>query len=111
MTCCIKNNTHKTVNATVTDDNLILSVTNDTNISSIEDFNLITCIPISDTVTGSPIEVRVEVNGASVPLYNRYSLPILSNRIPKRAKGSFVTNASGDSYIILHTTPLCKANA
>lgn len=80
--------------------------------STLEPFNLIAgCQPISTAVTGAPLPVQVNVNGTAVALLNRYSLPILSNRVPKRSKGTYVVPTTGDPYVILHTTPYNRVNA
>ncbi len=103
---------HYLENVAATATNVVLTVSNDTNISSLEPFNIITgCRRISDVVTGAPLPVQVTVNGTAVALLNRYSLPILSNRVPKRSKGTYVVPATGDPYVILHTTPCNRVNA
>jgi len=110
MTCNCNNN-HYLETVTVTDTNAALTVTNSTNISSLDNFNLIVNKCIGDFVTGTPLPVQVVVNGTAVSLYNRYSLPVLSNKIPRRAKGAYVVPDSGTPYVILFTTPQCKCNA
>lgn len=104
---------HVVTKVTATDTNVALTVSNSTNISSLEEFNLtVPCrVNISDVVTGSPLPVQVIVNGTAVSLLNKYSLPIQSNRVPRRAKGAYVVPTSGTPYVILWTTPQCKANA
>lgn len=103
---------HCLESVTATADNVALTVSNSTNISSLEPFNIITgCRRISEVVTGAPLPVQVIVNGTAVSLLNRYSLPILSNRVPRRSKGTYVVPASGTPYVILHTTPCNRANA
>ena len=111
MTCNCKK--HVVTNVTATDTNVALTVSNSTNISSLEEFNItVPCrIGISNVVTGS-LPVQVIVNGTAVSLLNKYSLPIQSNhRVPRRAKGAYVVPTSGTPYVILWTTPQCKANA
>lgn len=109
--CNCKNNTHCVENVTVTDTNVALTVTNSTNISSLECFNLKVNGCISNRVSGAPLPVQIVVNGTAVSLLNKYSLPILSNRVPRRAKGAYVVPTSGTPYVILFTTPRCKCNA
>lgn len=111
MSCNCKK--HIVTNVTATDTNVALTVSNSTNISSLEEFNLtVPCrVNISDVVTGAPLPVQVIVNGTAVSLLNKYSLPIQSNRVPRRAKGAYVVPTSGTPYVILWTTPQCKANA
>ena len=107
---CRANHYVETVTATAT--NVVLTVSDDTNISSLESFNLITgCKSISDVVTGAPLPVQVTINGVAVDLLNRYALPILSNRVPRRSLGTYVVPTTGDPYVILHTTPYNKVNA
>lgn len=107
---CRFNHRIETVAATTT--NVVLTVTNDTNISSLEPFNLIAgCQPISTAVTGAPLPVQVTINGAAVDLRNKYALPVLSNRVPRRSLGTYVVPTTGDPYVILHTTPINRANA
>lgn len=105
--CNCKNDTHCLERVAVTTTNVALTVTNSNNISSLECFNLFIsdCKNVSDVVTGKPLPVQIVVNGTAVSLLNKYSLPILSNRVPRRAKGAYVVPASGTPYVILFTTP------
>lgn len=107
MTCSI----HKVENVTVTDTNVALTVTNSTNISTLESFNLAVNGCISSRVSGSPLPVQIVVNGTAVSLLNKYSLPVLSNRVPRRSRGAYVAPESGTPYVILFDTPACKCNA
>lgn len=111
MAC--NNKRHVVTNVTATDSNVALTVSNPTNISSLEEFNLvIPCrINVSSAVSGAPLPVQVIVNGTAVALLNKYSIQIMSNHVPRRAKGAYVVPASGTPYVILWTTPQCKANA
>lgn len=110
--CNCNNKIHCLETVTVTDTNVVLTVTNSTNISSLECFYFNTgCKCISDFVTVSPFPVQITVNGTAVALLNKYSLPILSNRVPRRAKGAYVVPDGGTPYVILFTTPCCKCNA
>ena len=69
------------------------------------------CRTISDVVTGTPLPVQITINGVAVDLLNRFALPILSNRVPRRALGTYVVPTTGDPYVILHTTPINRVNA
>lgn len=103
---------HKVETVTATATNVVLTVTNSTNISSLECFNFsVGCKNISDVVTGAPLPVQITVNGTAVNLLNKYSLPILSNRVPCRSRGAYVVPTTGDPYVILFDTPGCKCNA
>lgn len=104
--------THKVETVTATATNVVLTVSDSTNIGSLDSFNLVTgCQRVSNAVTGSPLPVQIIVNNVAVNLLNRFALPILSNRVPERAKGYYVVPETGDPYVILYTTPCNKANA
>lgn len=110
--CNCDKSCHKLETAISNGTNVILTVSNSNNISSLDCFNISTCCKsVSDVVTGSPIPVLITVNGTNVALVNRYSLPILSNRVPFRSRGAYVVPDSGSPYVILFDTPKCKCNA
>lgn len=102
---------HEVETVTATATNVVLTVSDSTNISSLEPFNLKVCRAISDVVTGTPLPVQITINGVAVDLLNRFALPILSNRVPRRALGTYVVPTTGDPYVILHTTPFNRVNA
>ena len=106
--CC--NTFHKSTALAVTDENLVITVTNSTNISDLEDFELVLCQKPSTVVTTAPIPVQITINGTAVSLLNKYSLPIYSNRLCVRRKycGSYVVPTTGDPYVILWNTPDCS---
>ena len=106
-------NQHRTTAVTSTDTNVVLTVTNSTNISNLQDFDLIICNNISQVVTGSPLPVQVNVNGTAVSLLNRYSLPIKSNRLQTRKPycGAYIVPETGSPYVILFNTPCCPQYA
>ena len=101
----------ETVTATTT--NVALTVSNSTNISSLDCLNFgVPCNKsISDVVTGEPLPVQIIINGVAVSLLNKYSLPILSNKVPRRSRGAYVVPDGGTPYVILFDTPYCKCNA
>lgn len=110
--CNCADKTHYLETVAVTDSNVTLTVTNSTDISSLDCFTFKTgCKSVSDVVNGSPLPVLISVNGTPVSLYNKYSLPILSNRVPRRSRGAYVVPTSGSPYVILFDTPICKCNA
>lgn len=113
MACNCNNKKHVVSNIAATTTNVALTVTNSTNISSLDCFELI--VPcnksVAEVVTGTPLPVQIIVNGVAVSLLNKYSLPILSNKVPRRSKGAYVVPTSGTGYVILFTTPCCKCNA
>lgn len=115
MTCNCENSCpyfHKVTALTASDTAVTMTVTNSTNVSSLDNFELVLCVNPSTVVTGSPLPYNVTINGTAVPVYNKYSLPVYTNRLRARKKyyGSFVT-VSGNSYVILWNTPDCSRYA
>lgn len=107
--CNCNKSCHKVQTVTTTDTNVVLTVSDSTNISSLDCFNFSAgCKSISDVVTGTPLPVQIIVNGVAVSLLNKYSLPILSNRVPCRSRGAYVAVDGGTPYVILFDTPCCK---
>lgn len=86
---------------------LVMTVTNDGNISSLENFTLVLARNPYSVITGDPVPFQITVNGTNVSLLNKYSLPIYSNRLSmrKRYYGSYVVPEEGDPYVILWNTP------
>lgn len=111
--CNCKKATHCLERVTTTDANVVLTVSNSDNISSLDCFNLVIgcCKSVSDVVTGAPLPVQIIVNGTAVSLLNKYSLPILSNRVPRRSRGAYVAEGAATPYVILFDTPKCRCNA
>ena len=104
---CNCNNNHRVVTVTNNTTSIDLTVTNSTNIGSMERFNLICYKPISALVTGSPIPVTISVNGVTANVKNAYGLPLMSNVVPLgKTCGTYVLDDSGEapvSYVILKT--------
>lgn len=97
---------------TVTDTNVALTTTNSTDRSSLDSFLFKTGDKqVAGAVTGSPLPVQIVINDTAVSLLNKYSLPILSNRVPRRSRGAYVVPTGGTPYVILFDTPYCKCNA
>lgn len=92
---------------------LVMTVTNDGNISSLENFTLVLARNPYSVITGDPVPFQVTVNGTNVSLLNKYSLPIYSNRLSMRKLyyGSYVVPEEGDPYVILWNTPSNPAYA
>ena len=89
---------------TVTETGVTLEVTNSTNLANHQPIAFKCCKHIADFVT-TELPVTINVNGEDVVLYNKFSEPVLSSKIPRRACGSYVTATGGVNYVILHTTP------
>ena len=110
--CNCNKSCHKLETAVSNGTNVVLIVTNSDNISSLDCFNFNAgCKCVNDVVTGSPLPVQITVNGVAVALLNRYSLPVLSNRVPQRSRGAYVVPTAGTPYVILFDTPFCKCYA
>jgi hypothetical protein len=92
---------------------LIMTITNSGNISSLDKFCLVLARNPYNEITGEPVPFQVTVNGTNVPLLNKYSLPIYSNRLNMRKPyvGSYVVPEDGDPYVILWNTPCNPAYA
>jgi hypothetical protein len=110
--CNCNKSCHKLETAVSNGTNVVLTVTDSNNISSLDCFNFATgCKCVNDVVTGVPLPVQVVVNGVAVSLLNKYSLPVLSNRVPCRSRGAYVAPEGGTPYVILFDTPPCKCYA
>ena len=96
------------------DSSLVLTSTNSTNISSLDEYNFF--LPCnqnpSTVVTGNPVSVYLTINGVNYPLYNKYHLPVLSNYLRRRKlyKAWFVNNGT-TGWVELQYLPCCKAHA
>lgn len=112
MTCDCDVNFHKVTALTAGETSVNMTVTNSTNISSLDDFQLVLCVNPASVVTGAPLPYTVTVNGTAYNLYNKYALPIYTNRLKTRKvyNGAFVTNGN-TSYVILWDTPGCARYA
>ena len=113
MACNCNPNFHKTLSIAQTDGNLVATISNATNISSLDYFELVLCQNPNTVITGSPLPILLTVNGENTTLLNKYSLPISSDRLKprKRYYGSYVVPATGSPYVILWNTPDCPAYA
>lgn len=100
------NNFHRVTLVSVTANNVVLTVTDSTNIGNLERFNLICRKPVSSLVATAPLPVLVNVNGTDVPVKNAFGLPLMSNVVPfGLTLGRYVVE-EGDTatpYVILKT--------
>lgn len=101
---------HKSTGLTVVDNNLVVEVSNSTNIQSKDRFCLILCQKPSGVVTGDPIPVQMSVNGVNVPVYNKYLIQMTSRELEdyyrcKRIdlQGYYVNE--GTPYVIFNEIP------
>ena len=107
---CNNKCSHRVETITATATNLVLTVSESTNISNYEQFNFyFPCYrSIGAVVTTNPLQVQVNINGVVVDVLNRFGEPLLSNRVPRRSKGTYIVPETGDPYLILHNTPFCN---
>lgn len=107
MNCC-NPYFHKATSLTASDTAVNMTITNNTNISSLDCFELVLCVNPNSVVTGEPLPYTITVNGTAVPLNNKFGLPIYTNRlcVRKRYLGSYVSEGT-NSYVILFDTPDC----
>lgn len=93
---------------------LTIATTNSTNIKSLQPFCFVLrCQDNPDsTVTGSPVPVIMTVNGTAANLYNKYHLPVTSDKLKRRKlyEGWYVNNGT-DAWVELKDFPKCKCNA
>ncbi len=104
MCNCTNNDYHRVTNVSVTDTNVVLTVTNPNNIGNLENFNLVCCKPISSLVTAEPLPVQIVLNGeTATDVKNSYGLPLMSNVVPWGCtKGKYITDGT-ETYVILKT--------
>ena len=107
MACNCNPNFHKTLSIAQTGGNLVATISNATNISNLDYFELVLCQNPNTVITGSPLPILLTVNGENISLVNKYSLPIYSDRLKprKRYYGSYVVPATGSPFVILWNTP------
>lgn len=115
MTCnCTCNSfQHRVTALTQGSASVEMTVTNNTNVSSLDYFELFLTVNPNSVVTGAPLPYTITINGtAAIPVLNKYALPIYSNRLKmrKRYYGRFVTSGS-NSWVILVNTPCDVAYA
>ena len=105
----MKNYCHRVETITATATNVVLTVTDSTNISEYEqfDFYFPNFRTIRSVVTGDPLPVQINVNGVDINVLNRFAEPLQSNRVPRRSQGTYIVPATGAPYVILHNTPFC----
>lgn len=106
MNCNCDRHFHKSTALTATATTVNITVTNATNISNLDCFELVLCQNPDTVVTGVPLPFTLTINGATAQLYNKYHLPIYSNRLcsRKRYKGAYVTDGT-DAWVELFNTP------
>lgn len=96
-------NLHKTTALSTTG---LLTVTNDTNVGNFDKFCLILTINPDSVITTAPVAYTVTINGAAVPIIDRWGYPVTTDRLCTRTlyKGRFITTG-GASHVTLITVP------
>lgn len=102
---------HRSTALAQTDGNLIVTVSNSTNIASKDRFCFVLCQRPSTVVTGDPIPVQMNINGVNVPVYNKYAIQMTSRELESFYRcrrlplcGFYVVNGE-NSYIIFNEVP------
>lgn len=68
---------------------LALTTTNSDNINDKDPYYFSINANVLNGLPKTPVPVTVEVNGTQVPLWNKYSVQILSSAIPRKAFGYY----------------------
>ena len=87
-----------TVGATVE-----LTTTNSDNVNDKDPYKFYANAKLLDNLPETPVLVTVEVNGAQVPLWNKYGEQILSSAIPREAVGYY--SETPTPHVSLVNTP------
>ena len=103
---------HKVLTLTNNTTSVNMTVSNATNISSLDCFELLLCTNPNTVVFGAPLPYTITINGSTAQLYNKYHLPIYTNRLNPRKKyyGAYVNNGT-DAWVELFNTPDCAIYA
>lgn len=98
-------NFHRTSSVAVSGSDLVLTFSdNPTGLASLTPMCFVICQNIPSA--GSALPIQAVVNGANVPVYNKYSLATTGSdfRTRRRYRGYYVVNGS-DSYVIVENIP------
>lgn len=75
-------NIHKVTTVTVDGNSMILNFNTGVSANNKDKFNFVICTIIPSTAT--PVPVLITVNGANIPLLNKFGNPVYSNELRKR---------------------------
>lgn len=104
MSRCV--NFHRTSSVAVSDENLLLTFSdNPTGVASLTPICFVICQNIPSA--GLILPLKATINGATVPIYNKYSIVATGSdfRTRRRYRGYYVEN-NGNSYIIVDNAPV-----
>lgn len=91
---------YKVQSATVDGNSLILSFANPVTANDKDKFSFVICTVIPSTAT--PVPVLVTVNGANIPLLNKFGNPVFSNEIRNRKLYVGYYGSQATPHIIIH---------
>lgn len=111
----MNNCSHRVENITANTTNLILTVSDSTNISPYErfDFYFPEYKTIKSVITAEPLPVLININGTNVTANDKNGQPLESDKIPRRSMGRYIVPETGTPYVVLYNTPQecnCKGN-
>ena len=74
----------------------LLTVTNDTNVGNFDKFCLVLTICPNAVITTAPVAYTVTINGAAVPIWDRWGYPITTDRLCTKTlyKGRYIDSAT-----------------
>ena len=74
----------------------LLTVTNDSNVGNFECFRLILTINPDSVITSAPVDYTITINGAAVPIWDKWGYPITTDRLSTRTcyKGRYIESAT-----------------
>ena len=74
----------------------LLTVTNPNNVGNYDPFCLILTICPNAVITGAAVAYTVTVNGAAVPIWDRWGYPITTDKLSTRTlyKGRYIESAT-----------------
>lgn len=105
---------HRVFEVTATDTNLVLFVSNSTNIGNGERFTFY--FPkckrgaIGAVITGAPLPTLININGVNVQLIDSNNQAVDSNEIPRRSDGVYIVPTTGEPFVKLFYQQCKKCN-
>lgn len=74
----------------------LLTVTDDSNVGNFDKFCLVLTISPDAVITTAPVAYTVTINGAAVPILDRWGYPITTDRLSTRRlyKGRYIDSAT-----------------
>ncbi len=74
----------------------LLTVTNPNNVGNFDPFCLVLTINPDSVITGAPVNYTVTVNGAAVPIWDKWGYPITTDRLCTRTcyRGRYIESAT-----------------